>query len=134
SLPNNWVGIFLDSNSDTNQIGSIAAGGGNVVANNADAGVIVSANALRNQIRGNSIHDNGLLGIDLNQDGVTANDVGDPDFGANRLQNYPVLTTSASNASNTQVSGSLNSKPNRQYALDFYASTACDPSGNGEGE
>jgi hypothetical protein len=134
SLPNNWAGVYVDSSSDANQIGNTSAGGGNIIANNADAGVIVGSNGLRNQIRGNSIHDNGALGIDLAQDGVTANDTGDLDFGANRLQNYPVLTTSASNASGTQVSGTLNSKPNKQYSLDFYANTSCDASGNGEGE
>ncbi len=131
SLPNNWAGVYLDANSNDNQVGGTGAGEGNIIANNADAAVIV--NGRSNQIRGNSITANGALGIDLNQDGVTLNDPGDPDLGGNRLQNYPVLSTSASNANGTQVSGSLNSRPNRQYALDFYANTACDASGNGEG-
>ena len=132
ALPNNWVGVYVDSNSNANQIGSTATGGGNLIVNNVDAGVIV--NGRSNQVRGNSIHDNGALGIDLNQDGITPNDVGDTDTGANRLQNFPVLSTSASNASGTQVSGTLATRASRQYAVDFYANTACDGSGNGEGE
>ncbi|MBK7948263.1 MAG: right-handed parallel beta-helix repeat-containing protein [Deltaproteobacteria bacterium] len=42
-------------------------------------------------IRGNWIKGNGKLAIDLNDDGKTANDSGDVDQGANRLQNSPDL-------------------------------------------
>lgn len=42
-------------------------------------------------IRGNRIEQNGQLGIDLNEDGVTPNDFGDVDLGANRLQNSPEI-------------------------------------------
>ncbi len=97
ALPNAWVGIYLDSGSETNQIGDGTSAGANLVANNGDAGVVVSGGR-GNRIRANSISANGLLGIDLSQDGVTANDSADPDTGSNRLQNFPVLATSASNA------------------------------------
>jgi hypothetical protein len=133
ALPNAWAGIYLDGGSDANQIGDGTSAGANLVANSGDAGVVV-AGGRSNRIRANSISANGLLGIDLDQDGVTANDNADPDTGSNRLQNYPVLTTSASNAGGTQVTGSLNSRPNRSYVLDFFSNGSCDSSGNGEGE
>jgi hypothetical protein len=92
----------------------------------------VSGDSFGNTIRGNSIDNNATLAIDIADDLVTANDANDGDVGPNRRQNFPVLTSSASNASGTQVTGSLNSRPNKQYLLDFYASPACDGSGNGE--
>ena len=42
ALPNAWVGIYVDSGSDANQIGDGTSAGANLVANNGDAGVVVS--------------------------------------------------------------------------------------------
>ena len=64
--------------------------------------------------------------------GVTANDALDADSGPNDLQNFPVLNPDETTS--TLVSGTLNSEPDRTYTIDVYASTSCDPSGNGEGE
>ncbi len=44
---------------------------------------------VENTIRGNNIHDNDGLGIDLNLDGISANDVDDVDLDANATMNYP---------------------------------------------
>lgn len=88
---------------------------------------------LNNAIRGNAIYANANLGIDLGVDGVDSNDAGDADTGPNNRQNYPVLSSASSNASSTTITGSLNSTPNTQFILDFYASDSCDPSGYGEG-
>jgi trimeric autotransporter adhesin len=63
------------------------------------------------------------VGVDLGNNGITANDLGDPDTGPNGLQNFPILT-SASRTSATGVvslSGTLNSLPNRSFRLVFYA-------------
>lgn len=117
-------------------IGGIGAGSGNTVAFNAGAGVVVDAGT-DNQVRGNSIHDNGGLGIDLfaGGAGVTPNDPGDVDEGSNRLQNFPVLTTAVAGAGANAVAGTLlQSLPSVAFAVDLYANAACDPSGNGEGQ
>jgi hypothetical protein len=86
-----------------------------------------------NSIVGNSVFSNGRLGIDLETDGVTANDLGDPDSDANNLQNFPLITSVVSDAGQTTIMGSLNSSPSTTFQINFFANGACDPSGNGEG-
>jgi hypothetical protein len=94
--------------------------------------VVQGAASVGNAIRGNSIHSNGGLGIDLGGDGVTPNDPGDADTGPNQLQNFPVLSVALAGGS-TWVTGTLNGLANTTFTLDFYASAAADPSGFGEG-
>lgn len=74
------------------------------------------------------------LAIDLNGDGVTANDVSDADSGANDLQNFPVLSSATSVGGTTSIVGTLVSEPSTSYRIEFFASASCDASGNGEGE
>ncbi len=81
----------------------------------------------------NIIANNGGLGIDLNADGVTLNDPGDADQGANGLQNFPVVSGVRLNRATT-VEGIFNSTPNTPFTLAFYANRSCDPSRFGEGE
>ncbi len=50
---------------------------------------IIGATSTGNTITNNIIYGNGLLGIDLSDDGVTANDSGDTDNGPNDLLNFP---------------------------------------------
>ena len=77
----------------------------------------------------------GALGIDLSGaatgqgDGVTLNDSGDPDAGANGLLNYPVLTAAKLAGTNLVVSGYA-----RPYTLVEFFVAAPDPSGFGEGQ
>ena len=73
------------------------------------------------------------MGIDLNGEGVTLNDVpNDPDSGANNLQNYPLLRSA--NPATGEISGTMESAPSTEYRLDFYRNDSCDPSGYGEGQ
>ena len=80
-------------------------------------------------IVGNSIFSNGELGINLGPPDVTANDAGDGDAGPNNNQNYPVLAAAPGG-----VQGTFNSTPNGTFTIHYYGNTACDPSGNGEGQ
>ena len=48
-------------------------------------------------IRGNQVYENGGQAIDLNLDGISLNDIGDADGGANKTQNFPVLLGMAYN-------------------------------------
>ena len=71
--------------------------GGNVIAFNAGNGIRVEgATSLRNTFRGNAIHSNGALAIDLVSagdpaSGVTPNDTADLDEGPNGLLNRPSI-------------------------------------------
>jgi titin len=131
-LGNLQAGINLFG-ADTNRIGGFAPGAANIIQYNEGPGVSVFSGAA-NEISGNRIHDNGGLGIDLNADGVTTNDLADADSGPNQLQNYPLLTSAFSTNSMTHIEGSLNSTPNASFRLEFYASPAWDPQGLAEGQ
>ncbi|MFO7906172.1 MAG: hypothetical protein R6U98_26175 [Pirellulaceae bacterium] len=84
-----------------------------------------------NSILRNTIHQNGGLGIDLGGDGVTANDAEDTDTGPNGLQNFPVLD---SVVTSTEISGVLESVPNTEFRIEFFANETPDGSGYGEAE
>lgn len=106
---------------------------GNVVAYSTDRGIAVGAGT-GVRMTGNSIYANGGLGIDLNTDGVTANDPVDPDTGSNNLQNFPVLTSALVSGGTTAVSGSLDSTPNTSFLIELFANATGDASGHGEGQ
>ena len=110
-------------------IGGTVPGTGNVIAYNGWDGVEVSAGT-RHSVLGNSIYQNGDLGIDLGAvlsgDGSTPNDPGDGDTGTNNLQNFPVLTGAATNGTTVTIAGSLDSlsffAPG--YRVEFFANGA----------
>jgi hypothetical protein len=95
ALPNTNHGIFIEGINHTiggapGETFSQILQSSNEVAHNGGAGVMVkNGAALDNSIRGNSIHSNSGEGIDLNDDGATANDLGDTDGGANFTINHP---------------------------------------------
>src|SRR5882724_1129117 len=89
-LGNGGSGVLINGTLD-----SIIGGGGdtgNRIAFNGANGVTNRIGG-GNQILSNSIFSNAKLGIDLNNDGVTQNDVGDADSGPNGYQNFPVITS-----------------------------------------
>jgi hypothetical protein len=131
----NGIAIVLSSTSNT-----IGGEGGlpNVIAYNGAAGVAIgrdsSDTSSGNRVSGNSIHDNGGLGIDLGSDGVTANHACGADKGPNNLQNFPVLTSAVSDGISTRIQGTLDSHPDSTFSIQFFSNLACDPSGYGEGQ
>ena len=130
-LPNQNHGITINGATDT-RIGGPAAGEGNIIAFNTGSGVNVTAGT-GNRISNNAISDNGLIGINLGAGGVTANDAGDADLGANNLQNFPVLTSAVDNGATLTVQGTLNSLANTTFRIEIFGNAAADVSGFGEG-
>jgi len=136
-LGNGGDGVVVKRNSRSNIIGGGTPAQQNVIAFNGANGVTIGESAgdrcRGNQVQGNSIHSNALLGINLGNDGVTLNDTGDVDAGPNNLQNFPVISAVETGAV-TQVVGTLQSAPGATYEIDFYASDSADSSGYGEGQ
>lgn len=97
-------------------VGGTAAGEGNTIAGNALDGVAVTAGT-GHAILGNAIHDNGGLGIDLGDDGVTASGL-------------PQLAYASTDGT---VSGTLAASPATAHRIEVFASPSADPSGYGEG-
>ena len=124
---NSGRGIYLNWSS-----GNTVAG--NTIAYNTEAGVVVSDwDAVDNRLSRNAFLYNGGpsgLGIDLDGDGVTKNDLGDADTGGNNLQNYPVIRGLDGNI----ISGTLNSTASTTFLLEFYSSAQCNGSGHGQGQ
>ena len=133
-LPNGAYGMMIYGGAGPNPIGGIASGEGNEIAHNAAAGVWVLGNTtFDNRIEGNSIHDNGGLGIDLEGEGIDFNDNGDQDGGGNGTMNFPLLTSATLSGAGLAIAGTLSSFANEPCRVCFYANAACDPSGCGEG-
>jgi hypothetical protein len=95
------VGVWASIVIGTALIGG-GLGAGNIIAFNTGAGVFVDGGGA--DIEGNSIYANGGLGIDLGGDGVTTND-SRGHVGPNNWQNFPVLTSAVSSATDTQIQG-----------------------------
>jgi uncharacterized repeat protein (TIGR01451 family) len=106
-------------------------GEGNTFAGGRFGVLVISGSGIT--ISGNSIHSNSELGIDLGFNGVTRNDRGDTDRGANNLQNFPELTA-ATQGNSTTIRGQFNSTSNTPFRLEFFSNTTCHRTGHGEGQ
>lgn len=133
-LPNMSGGVSIGSGSD-NAIGGVAPGDGNLIAFNVSDGVRISGTqSVGNRVLGNDIHSNQGLGINLGFDLVTMNDTGDGDSGSNGLQNFPVITDATAHPDSTRIQGELDSTPDTEFRIEFFANLTCDPAGFGEGQ
>jgi parallel beta-helix repeat protein len=105
---------------------------GNVISGFGKNGICISADAADyNYIRGNKIYDNDKLGIDLGNDGVTPNDTGDTDTGANEGLNFPVITSTVETAPN--MFDIIGTAMPRSTVDVFWVGPDPDSSGHGEG-
>jgi parallel beta-helix repeat protein len=82
----------------------------NTIANNTLNGIQADASTgggtvTGNKFTGNLIYNNTALGIDLNGGGVTSNDDGDGDAGANDLLNAPVISSVQVTGGNLVITG-----------------------------
>jgi CSLREA domain-containing protein len=128
SIPNVSHGVYLAGGAS-----DVAISGGKI-ANNGGDGIRADAGTEGNTFHNLSISNNAGLGIDLNLDGVTANDNLDLDTGANGLQNFPVLTSSITTGADNTTEGSISTNAAvTAVTIDFFSVATCDPSGHGEG-
>ena len=130
-------GVYIDGLSAV--IGGTSPGDANTITDNGTNGVFVGENgglkdadSKGNTISGNSIVENGELGIDLHPFGITDDDVGDLDQGANDRQNAPILLQADSGS--VILTGTLNSNANSNFIIEYFANQECDESGRGEGQ
>ena len=123
--------------SSGNTIGAI--GQGNTIAGNGHNGVSVielpGDTTPMNQISGNSIFANAALGIDLGDDGVTAN-VPPPsparDF-PGQWQDFPVITLATVTPNGTVIAGTVQGIPRNPLRIELFDNAAPNPSGYGDG-
>lgn len=154
-LPNDNYGIEVRDSTRV-MIGGDDPSEGNIIKNSAQHNIfVVNSNEIgiyNNQIKnsqfesgvnlqgandvsilGNSIYNNGGLGIDFDFNATTFNDQGDGDGGTNDQLNYPELYTPVINGGNTDITYQLD-VPAGDYKVEFFSNTIADGTGYGEGE
>jgi hypothetical protein len=153
-LGNSLDGVFIAADAVNNTVGK------NVIAMNSRNGVFIPRTTpnspsnnpgIRNNLDANMIYQNSVLGIDLQDPGITPNDPLDADGGANLQQNFPDITSASSSLAPAErtanggdrddgdvtqlaagtVRGTLNSAPSTTYVLHFYYSAVCQNAQSG---
>ncbi|MGH1488959.1 MAG: beta strand repeat-containing protein, partial [Acidimicrobiales bacterium] len=120
------VGTDVDGQSDAVE--------GNLMVGVSGSAVRVSGAASVVSVLGNSMYNNSSLGIDLNDDLVTANDANDVDSGPNGYLNFPVATGISELGGTVTVDFDLD-VPAGNYRVEVFTNpSGADPSGYGEGE
>jgi hypothetical protein len=137
AIGNSLAGLLISTTGNT--IGGTGAGEANTISGNGKGVAIIgnimisSSLLLSGTTFTNMIYGNTGPGIDLNNDGPTANDSHDVDTGPNQLQNSPILTSVTIGATLT-VKGTLNSANSTAYTLYLFANTVCNPATYGEAQ
>jgi hypothetical protein len=109
-LGNAAEGVDSGGGASNNLIGGTAGGAANDIAYNGSDGVLVDPGTNGVSVLGNSIHDNGGLGIHLNN--------------GNDNQAAPVLNSVIGTAANPTITGTLATTARTLYRIEFFASAA----------
>jgi parallel beta-helix repeat protein len=116
NLGNRQSGIQIQANRNTIQ--------SNRIMNNGGIGIRIKSGT-GNAVRMNNVYNNSSFGVILGA-GFTANDAGDGDGGPDNMQNFPTLNAAKLDATGLLLKGSLNSRANGRYTLDFFYTPKCD--------
>jgi hypothetical protein len=126
----NVQGIVFGLNTTLNTVGGTGPNQANIIAYNTESGVVVVGDtSTANQITGNSIFQNGILGIDLLDDKLPTQGVSGGTVGPNRLALRPTLTIAKARNKIALISGSAS--PNS--TIEFFVADP-SPSGFGSGK
>ena len=128
ALANEYNGVVIRGKASDNLVKY------NTVAYNGGFGVWIMGAGTGNRVTQNHIHDNGTLGIAIDEPNVIANDPLDADTGANGRQNFPTVESAFISGDNEVVMGTMHSAANTTDRIELFANDACDPSGYGEGQ
>ncbi len=142
TIENNQIGGKRDGSSGNGNLGrgilfnSVNSSSSQVAANfvryNSGAGIAVDAGTSgKVTFTGNSSYANGGIGIDVLDDGPTANDEAASPYDTDNVQNYPVITSVAHVGADTVVSGYLKSRGSPQ-SIELYHNSAATPQTEGE--
>lgn len=135
-LGNAW-GVYVSGGASNNIIGSNNDSVGdwqevNTISANELSGIaVVGATSLGNRISRNYVFGNDRAEIDLEDDGITANDNLDADTGANNHSNFPIVRSLTTTATTVTVGGALKALADAAYRLEFFAAAGSDASGHG---
>jgi len=127
-LENEYNGVVIRGTASDNLVKY------NTVAYNGGFGVWIMGSGTGNHVTQNHIHDNGTLGIAIDEPNVIPNDPLDADTGANGRQNFPTVESAFISGDNAVVMGTMQGAANTHYQIELFANDACDPSGYGEGQ
>jgi len=128
AVANTVFGMDVQAGASGNIIGGTASGASNIIAFNGRTGVVIGnspadTTTIGDSILGNSIFGNVFQGIDLGNDGPTANTSGGPHSGPNDLQNFPTISSVAASGSGTAITAALRSTPGHTFRIELFADT-----------
>ncbi len=138
ALANGNSGLYVFGAAANNTIGGTAAGAGNLISGNTTQGILIEGSGTTgNPILSNSIYANTGIGIDLANDGVTANNGTKLGTLPNFDMDHPVFTTANLSGTTLTLAGYVGSAPGQAL---FAGATVqvfksdLDATGFGEGQ